>query len=163
MELRGKVAVVTGAGGNGSGRAIARRFARAGAAVVINDIDDSGARETVRQIEAAGGRCAFHPADVRNQRQVRALIAFAEETFGGLAVLVNNASAPFHPDEPLEHWFETVETDFLGTMYGIRAGIDALRRSVAALSSISARSQRCGMAARGRRLLMTPPKPASCG
>jgi len=55
---------------------------------------------------------------------------------------VNNASAPFHPDDPLDHWFETVETDFLGTMYGIRAAIDALRRTgggaIVNISSISA-------------------------
>jgi NAD(P)-dependent dehydrogenase (short-subunit alcohol dehydrogenase family) len=73
---------------------------------------------------------------------VRKLIDFAEQTFGGLAVLVNNASAPFHPDAPLDYWFETVATDFLGTMYGIRAAIDALRRTgggaIVNISSISA-------------------------
>jgi len=144
MEIGGKakVVVVTGAGGNGSGRAIARRFAGDGAAVVITDINESGARETIRQIESAGGRAAFYPADVRVADQVRKLLRFAEETYGGLDVLVNNASAPFHPDDPLDHWFETVETDFLGTMYGIRAAIEAMRRTgggaIVNISSISA-------------------------
>jgi len=142
MELRGKVAIVTGAGGSGSGRAIARRFAQEGAAVVITDLNEAGARETVRQIEGAGGRAAFYPADVRIEQEVRRLLGFAQDSFGRLDVLVNNASAPFHGDQPLEHWSETVATDFLGTMYGIRAGIDFLRRTgggaIVNISSISA-------------------------
>lgn len=142
MEVKSKVVVVTGAGGTGSGRAIARRFAAEGASVMVSDTNEPGARETVRQIEMAGGQAAFCRADVRFEDQVRRLIGFAEETFGPLAVLVNNASAPFHPDAPLDHWLETVETDFLGTMYGVRAAIDALRRAgggaIVNISSISA-------------------------
>ncbi|HVN06652.1 MAG TPA: SDR family oxidoreductase [Bryobacteraceae bacterium] len=142
MELAGKAAIVTGAGGDGCGRAIAKRLALEGAAVAITDINESGARETVRQIEAAGGRCVSYPVDVSRDEQVRALIRFAEEKLGPLAVLVNNASATFHPDEPLGYWDQTIATDFLGTMYGIRAGIEALRRSgggaIVNISSISA-------------------------
>jgi NAD(P)-dependent dehydrogenase (short-subunit alcohol dehydrogenase family) len=142
MDLKNKAVIVTGAGGDGSGRAIARRFAREGAAVVVCDLNEPGARETVQQIEAAGGRAAFYSADVRAEEQVRALVGFTEQTFGSLAVMVNNASAPFHPDEPLEHWFETIQTDLLGAMYGIRAAIDALRRggggAIVSMSSISA-------------------------
>jgi len=142
MEIRGKVAIVTGAGGSGSGRAIARRLARDGAAVVITDINEAGAHETLRQIENAGGRAAFYPADVRVEAQARNLMAFAGETFGRLDIVVNNASAPFHGDTPLDHWMETVETDFLGTMYGTRAAIDAFRRTgggaIVNISSISA-------------------------
>jgi len=142
MNLAGKTAIVTGAGGDGSGRAIAIRLACEGAAVAICDLHEAGARETVRQIESEGGRAAFYPADVRAADQVRDLIAFAERAYGPLAVMVNNASAPFHPDEPLEYWFETMETDLLGAMYGIRAAIDALRRSgggaIVNISSISA-------------------------
>ena len=142
MEIAGKAVVVTGAGGNGAGRAIARRFARDGAAVVICDVNEAGARETIRQIETAGGRAAFYPADVRVEEDVRKLVDFAEDTFGGLAVLVNNASAPFHAEEPLEHWSETVRTDFFGTMYATRWAIEAMRRggggAIVNISSISA-------------------------
>ncbi len=142
MEISGKVVVVTGAGGNGSGREIARRFARDGAAVVVSDINESGGRETVRQIENVGGRAAFYLADVRVEEQVHDLIDFAERHFGRLGVLVNNASAPFHPGEPLEHWSDTVQTDFLGAMYGTRFAIDAMRRAgggaIVNISSISA-------------------------
>ncbi|HYL36375.1 MAG TPA: SDR family oxidoreductase [Bryobacteraceae bacterium] len=129
MDIRGKAVVVTGAGADGSGRAIALRFAREGALVVVSDIDEAGGHETVRLIESAGGRAAFCPADVRKEEQVRNLLGFAEKTFGGLAVLVNNASGPdIVPGEPLEHWTDNFPTDVFGTMYGTRLAIDALRR-----------------------------------
>ena len=84
----------------------------------------------------------FEPCDVRNQEQVRRLISVAEDRFGGLDYLVNNASAPVHFEAPLEHWQHTIETDLLGAMYGIRAAIDAFRRrgggAVVNMTSISA-------------------------
>ena len=129
MELRDKVCVVTGAGGGGSGRAIAQRFARDGALVVVSDIHEAGGRETVRRIEASGERALFFRADVRIEAEVRALIACAETSYGKLDVLVNNASAPYRPGEPLEHWFDAVETDLLGAMYGTRCAIEVMRRS----------------------------------
>ena len=126
MEIHGKVAIVTGAGGGGSGRAIAQRLAREGASVAVSDIDERGGRETLRRIEAAGGRAVFVHADVSVEASVRALIATAEKTFGGADILVNNAG-PYYP-EPLGHWFETVQANLLGTMYGTLHGIEAVRR-----------------------------------
>src|SRR5437773_11881034 len=111
MELTGRVVIVTGAGGGGSGRAIAQRFARDGALVVVSDIRENGTRETVRLVRAEGGQAVECLADVRLEDEVRALIAFAESTFGGLDVIVNNASAPYRPGAPLEHWLDTVQTD----------------------------------------------------
>jgi len=128
MELKGKIAVVTGAGGEGCGRADARRLARDGVAVVVSDVNETGGRETVRLIEAAGGRAVFCRADVGVEAEVRALIAFAEKTLGGLDIIVNNASFPYHPQEPLGHWVETVQVDLLGPMYATLHGIEALRR-----------------------------------
>jgi len=136
------VAIVTGAGGAGCGRAIAARFARDGHAVVVSDVNDAGGHETVAQIGRDGGRAAFFHADVGNEQQVRGLIAFAEQTGSGTMTLVNNASAPFHPDEPLEHWLDTVQTDFLGALHGTRHAIDAMRRrgggAIVNIASISA-------------------------
>ena len=142
MEIAGKVAVVTGAGRNGCGRAIARRLAQDGAAVVVSDINEAGALATVRMIEEAGGHAAFCGCDVRSEEQVRRLIAFAEETLGSLGVMVNNASAPLHFDEPLDHWADAIQTDLFGCIYGTRLAIDAMRRSgggaIVNMSSISA-------------------------
>jgi NAD(P)-dependent dehydrogenase (short-subunit alcohol dehydrogenase family) len=95
MEMAGKVAIVTGSGGEGSGRAEARRFARDGAAVVVCDVNEAGGRETVRLIETAGGRAAFARADMGIETDIRALFAFAEKTYVGVDILVNNASAPY--------------------------------------------------------------------
>jgi NAD(P)-dependent dehydrogenase (short-subunit alcohol dehydrogenase family) len=137
-----QVALVTGAGGDGSGRAIARRFARENVTVVVSDLDDNGGMETVRLIEADGGRATFYHCDVRDERAVRNLISSAEEQFGGLDYLIYNASAPFHPEAPLEYWKDAVETDLLGAMYAIRAAIDIFRRrgggAVVNMSSTSA-------------------------
>jgi NAD(P)-dependent dehydrogenase (short-subunit alcohol dehydrogenase family) len=96
MDKR-RVVVVTGAGGTGCGRAIAARFGAGGAAVVVCDINEAGGHETVRIINGAGGRAAFFRADVRREFEVRDLALFAETTFGGFHVLINNASAPVYP------------------------------------------------------------------
>jgi len=137
----GRVVIVTGGGGKGCGRAIATRFAAAGAAVVVSDIDDAGGRETVGAIERAGGRAAYCRADVRVPDDARALVAFAESTFGGLHVLVNNASSLVdRPD--IDEWIDVLETDLLGAMRMTKWAIDAMRRSgggaIVNVASISA-------------------------
>ena len=128
MELAGKVAIVTGAGGVGCGRAIARRMARDGAAVVVCDINDATARQSVQLIEREGRRAAALVADIGVESDVARLVAFAEATYGGIDVLVNNASAPFRPDSPLEHWMEPIQVDLLGPMYATLAVLPAMRR-----------------------------------
>jgi NAD(P)-dependent dehydrogenase (short-subunit alcohol dehydrogenase family) len=136
------VVIVTGAGGTGCGRAIATRFARDGAAVVVSDINEPGGHETVRVIENAGGRAVFFRADVRDESQVRALIASGEAAFGGVTVLVNNASAPHGPADQLDGWMDCVQTDLLGTLYATHAVIEAMRRgtggAIVNIASISA-------------------------
>src|SRR5580704_3007226 len=94
MPDENRIVIVTGAGGAGCGRSISSRFAKSGAAVVVSDIDEANGHDTVRLIESSGGRAAFFRADVRKESQVKDLVAFAEATFGGVSVLVNNASAP---------------------------------------------------------------------
>jgi NAD(P)-dependent dehydrogenase (short-subunit alcohol dehydrogenase family) len=142
MEIRNSVVVVTGAGGEGSGRAIAQHFARNGARVVVSDILESGARETVRRVKAEGSQALAFKTDVRVEEEVGSLIAFTETAFGGLDLMVNNASAPYRPGEPLEHWVDTIQTDLLGALYGTRLAIDAMRRrgggAIVNISSTSA-------------------------
>ena len=127
MSLQGKVAIVTGSGGGGTGRATARRFAREGASVVVSDVNDAGGRETAGLIEAEGGRAAFCHADVRIESSVRGLIGFAESTFGGLDFLVNNASSPDGMSY-LTGWADAVASEILGPMHAILAAIEAMRR-----------------------------------
>jgi NAD(P)-dependent dehydrogenase (short-subunit alcohol dehydrogenase family) len=140
-RLRDKVAVVTGAGGAGCGRAIAVRLAAEGAAVVVCDIDEAGGEETVQLIGSRGGKAVFARADVREEPQVRELMQFSVRTFGSLDVLVNDASGPFRPGEETEHWASTVQTDLVGTLHAIRHAIEAMRHggaivNIASISSL---------------------------
>ncbi|MEW6233677.1 MAG: SDR family oxidoreductase [Chloroflexota bacterium] len=128
--MQGKVALVTGAG-SGIGRAIAVRLAREGVAVVVADIDEHGGAETVRQIEADGGRAAFVLADVVVEADVRAMVNFTEQHFGGLDILVNNAGGapePYFPEAEPEHWGRTLDVNLRGVMLGIQFGIQAMRK-----------------------------------
>jgi NAD(P)-dependent dehydrogenase (short-subunit alcohol dehydrogenase family) len=74
VQLAGKVAIVTGAGGGGSGQAEALRLGREGVSVVVNEINEAGGRETVRLIQANGGRAAFFYADVGDEQAARAQV-----------------------------------------------------------------------------------------
>jgi NAD(P)-dependent dehydrogenase (short-subunit alcohol dehydrogenase family) len=130
-SLDGKVAIVTGAGGGGTGRAIALGLAHEGAAVVVNDIDESGGAETVRRIEGAGGRAVLAGADVTREQDVEELVGVAERTFGGLDVLVNNAGGtpgPHFPDAATEHWTRTLELNLRGPMLAIQGALPAMRK-----------------------------------
>lgn len=131
MDIRGRVALVTGGGGAGTGGAITRRLGEAGAAVVVADLDEEGSLETVRQVESAGGRAAFVHADVTVEDEVRAMIAFAEKTFGGLDILVSSAGAtpqPHFPDAPVEHWSRFLDLNLRGPMLAIHYALEPMKR-----------------------------------
>ncbi|TQJ92394.1 SDR family oxidoreductase [Streptomyces sp. SLBN-31] len=86
-----RVAVVTG-GSRGIGRAVSRRLAQDGLAVVVNYArDDASAEETVAAITAAGGRAIAVRADVADEKEVDALFDRTQEEFGGVDVVVNSA------------------------------------------------------------------------
>ncbi len=89
-ELADKVAVVTG-GASGIGRAIVELFVREGAAVVVADVQEDRGRELADRL---GDPAAFCRTDVSDRDQVRHMVGFAVETFGGLDVMCNNAGVP---------------------------------------------------------------------
>ncbi len=90
MDLSGKVAIVTGSG-RGLGLAYASELARAGAAVVVNDVDEDPAKEVVDAIVSAGGAAVLNADNTVDPAAADRLIGQAVSEFGKLDVLVNNA------------------------------------------------------------------------
>ena len=107
--LTGKSAIVTGAS-RGIGRAIAERFARDGAAVVVNYAKSADqAQEVVTAIEAGGGKAIAIQADIARIRHVRRLFRETLTHFGQVDILVNNAAASFNTLAP---FVEVTENEF---------------------------------------------------
>lgn len=96
-DFTGKVALVTG-GASGIGRATALAFARLGASVVVADVSEHGNRESVRLIEAEGGRALAVGCDVTHDEEVKAALAKTVEAFGRLDFAFNNAG--IEPKKP---------------------------------------------------------------
>ncbi|HJP35603.1 MAG TPA: SDR family NAD(P)-dependent oxidoreductase [Gammaproteobacteria bacterium] len=110
LLLAGRRALVTG-GASGIGQAAARRLARAGAEVMIADIDTERALETVRAIKADGGAAHFRESDVSNRDDVRHMVRDASEIMGGLSILFNNAMAnPLDSYSEDERWNVMLES-----------------------------------------------------
>jgi NAD(P)-dependent dehydrogenase (short-subunit alcohol dehydrogenase family) len=135
-RLAGKVAMVTGAGGeHGFGRAIARRLAADGADLVLTDLTPPGVRvvaakpgtgwrgldAVAEEVRTAGRRAVTALVDVRLADQIRAAVELADRTFGRIDILVNNAAAPPGADRvpvvdlPEEAWHVILETNLTGT------------------------------------------------
>ena len=133
MRLKDKTALITGAG-SGIGRETALRFAQEGAAVVAVDIDTAGGHETVEMVEAAGGTGLFCRADVSKSEDCKNMIQAAEEEFGGLHVLFNNAGIMHSSDDNAETteediWDLTMAINVKGVFLGCKYGIPAIRRA----------------------------------
>ena len=130
MELPGRVAIVTGAA-RGIGLAIAERLSRAGASVVIADIDEEGATAAVERLREDGGEAAAAPADVTSPDEVGAMVERALDAFGKLDILVNNAGITGR-DAPLweltdKDWERVLGLNLTSTFYCCRAAISHMR------------------------------------
>ena len=133
--LDNKVAVVTGAAkANGIGFAACKALAMAGAAVVITDVAAQRANLEQRRadIEALGGRALAVTLDLSDAAQADACIALAEEAFGGVDIIFNNAGHPgglglFH-ELADEVWQSSWDVNVLGSLRVVRAALPALRR-----------------------------------
>ena len=89
-DLKGKVAIVTGAGG-GMGLAIARRLAASGTRLLVNDLSLESAERTVADLEQRGHEAVATAGDVSSIEDVKRMVDLAQERFGAIHVLVNNA------------------------------------------------------------------------
>lgn len=91
LSLKGKVALVTGAG-RGIGQAVASRLASAGAKVVICDRSEAHCQETAEHIRSTGGETKSIGGDLSSMSDISTIVEHAVDTFGGLDILVNNAA-----------------------------------------------------------------------
>ena len=147
MLLEGKVAVVTG-GGRGIGRAIAKRFAAEGAAVLIVSRTEAELRNVARGIELARGRTAWLTADVSREADCVRIIYAVEDRLGAVNILVNNAGeyGPVKPVEEIspEEWDRVISVHLRGAFLLTRLVLPGMyqRKSGAILniSSLSAKA-----------------------
>src|SRR3972149_1985196 len=126
MNLRGRVAVVRGAG-SGLGRAIARELAEAGAAIGAVDLDEASAEETAALIAKAGGRAKAFQADTSKAADVDRAVGGAIKALGPLEIMVNNAGVLdgyFNVDEMDEAvWRRVVDIDLTGGFLGCKRAL----------------------------------------
>jgi len=108
MKLKDKVALVTGAG-SGIGQAIALAYAREGAKVVVNDVEEKRATQTAADIQALGGQAFDVAADVSDSQQVKQMFAQAMQKYSTIDILVNNAGIVDTTDRINENFKKTLD------------------------------------------------------
>jgi meso-butanediol dehydrogenase/(S,S)-butanediol dehydrogenase/diacetyl reductase len=162
-RFTGKVVVVTGAGGPGTGGAAARRFAAEGAKVVASDIDEGGLAELKDSaLPGDSGEIVTVRTDVTDSADVHALVDFAVATFGKLDVMINHAigmpriaaytdplARPLVPEMDPEIWRQAVAGVLHSVFYGCHAAIPHLvktRGCIVNTASISGMGGDYGMA-----------------
>ena len=102
MRLANKVAIVTGAGA-GMGKAVALRFAREGAQVVVAEIHAAGGKATVEAIRRAKGQAIFVTTDVSQENEVKAMVTTTMEQYSRIDILYNNAAVELHGQDARAH------------------------------------------------------------
>lgn len=127
--LSNKVIIITGAS-SGIGEATARHLASRGASVVLGARREERLQALAEEIRSAGGQADYRTVDVRDLDQVKALVALAQERFGRLDAIVNNAGIMplstldrLHTDE----WDQMLDVNVRGVLNGIAAALPVLK------------------------------------
>lgn len=133
MRLENKVALITG-GASGIGKATCLLFAREGAKIVIVDMDLEGARAVAEQINSLGGDAIYVKADVSKANDCESMVRKAEETYGNLHIIFNNAGIMDSQDDTAETtsestWDRTMQINVKGVWLGCKYALPALRRA----------------------------------
>ena len=130
--LEGQVAIVTGAA-SGIGRASALFYAREGAKVMVADVDQNGANETVGLIRAAGGQATFMVMDVSHPEDCRDLVAHTIQTFGRLDIACNNAGIGgeqnLTAEYSIEAWQKVIDINLSGVFYCMKYEIPEMLKT----------------------------------
>ena len=158
MRLKGKTAIITGAGQTpgatiGNGRAMAMLFAREGADILCVDRDEARAQETVDMIAKEGGQAASFAANIVKAGAADAIVAAAQSRFGRIDILVNNVGIGGGGDGPAHRLEEDafdriVNINLKGTWLMCRSAISAMREhgkgsivNISSLASIAGGNQ----------------------
>jgi NAD(P)-dependent dehydrogenase (short-subunit alcohol dehydrogenase family) len=136
FRLDGKVAVVTGAGGRGNsiGRAYALGLGKAGASVVVADLNAQGAQAVCDEIISSGGKAIAVGVDISKPEAVKNMANAARDAFGGVDILVNNAALMaelgYQPavDIPLEQWNRVMDVNLTGALICTQAIVPLMRQ-----------------------------------
>ena len=145
MRLKDKVAITTGAA-SGIGKATAILFAEHGAKVVVADIDETGANETVAAIRDAGNEATYVPTDVTMSDNTERMVAETVSRYGKLDILLNSAGIAMRlpvADLPEVDWHRCLDltnNSCLSKSIGVELLIKILRVSISALKR---RFRRC--------------------
>ncbi len=148
LSMAGKVAIVTGAGsvgpGWGNGKATATLLARQGASVFLVDVNMDAVNETLGLIEAEGGTCAVHRADMMVAADVAEMVQACIDRFKRLDILVNNVggSAPGDPVSMAEEVWDrqidfNLKTAFLGCKYALPIMVEQGKGAIVNISSVA--------------------------
>jgi 3-oxoacyl-[acyl-carrier protein] reductase len=128
MRLENKIAIITGAA-SGIGKDTALLFAKEGAKVVIADVDEKGGRDTVAEIENAGGNGLFYKTDVSDREQLGQMVQVALDEYGRIDVLINNAGIcqdSFISKMTEEQWDRVIDIDLKGVFNCIQAVVGVM-------------------------------------
>ncbi len=133
VRLEGKRALIKGAG-DGIGRAAAELFGAEGAKIAVVEIQPERGQATADAINAAGGEAIFLQTDVADPDQMQAAFDTADERFGGLDIVYNNAGGATSRDGnitevPLDEFWRTIGVDLFGTFLGCRLAVAPLQRA----------------------------------
>jgi NAD(P)-dependent dehydrogenase (short-subunit alcohol dehydrogenase family) len=142
MAFKNKTVVITGATG-GMGRALCRRFGRAGAKIALLDLYREPLEPFAKELEQAGIQTLALPYDVTNERACRAAMQKAIESFGGIDVLINNAGITHRSafaKTQMRVFRQVMEVNFFGALHCTQAALPALlasRGMIIVMSSIA--------------------------
>lgn len=143
MRLKDKVAVITGSG-RGIGEGIVLRFAKEGAKIIVNDVNEADAKNVVEKVKAQGGKAVAVLGSVATRAVVQQMVDTAIKEFGTLDIMINNAGitrdAILHKMTD-EQWDQVVAVNLTGVFYGIQcAGIHMRQKGYGKIINISSTS-----------------------
>ena len=132
MKLKDRVALITGSA-RGIGKNIALEFAREGATIFINDVDEENASQACSQLKEFGAKCFSYIADVGNYEEVKKMFEFVYANAQKIDILVNNAAIlrdkTLHNMEIKYHWDDVLRINLNGVFYCCREAIASMREN----------------------------------